>query len=379
MKKIPLLILSLSLFASAAIFDMGKDINPEVKTKEEVKETQKITIDAKNFEPKNFQAYIDNLIKENNQTELKSYAERLIRTQSIKVSDKQLILNYMFESYIEKFLKNENINYKIRDNIIRFLSDIIAKIDITTKEGSLNQAIFKLIEGKDPGVRKYFEAFIKKFFNSTIADEKFYDYYFKVLNSKLINKENHTIGVYFVKSFSEFLETTDNYSEELTLEYIKYQYSVNKLFKIKEFCEKILEYNAYNSDAYFYLGQVYKEKRHELFEENLKKSIKYNILNDKSYHSLMQFYIDNKMKYKEIIKLGEYFEKNVRNSFYANDIRQQMALAYYLLALKETNYEYFSKSYKIYKEFENLEMLNQIKQYMQQLFPEQYANEFGNK
>lgn len=379
MKKIPLLILSLSLFASAAIFDMGKDINPEVKTKEEVKETQQITINPKNFEPKNFQAYIDNLIKENNQTELKSYAERLIQTQSIKVPDKQLILNYIFESYIEKFLKNENINYKIRDNIIRFLSDIIAKIDITTKEGSLNQAIFKLIEGKDPGVRKYFEAFIKKFFNSTIADEKFYDYYFKVLNSKLINKENHTIGVYFVKSFSEFLETTDNYSEELTLEYIKYQYSVNKLFKIKEFCEKILEYNAYNSDAYFYLGQVYKEKRHELFEENLKKSIKYNILNDKSYHSLMQFYIDNKIKYKEIIKLGEYFEKNVRNSFYANDIRQQMALAYYLLALKEINYEYFLKSYKIYKEFENLEMLNQIKQYMQQLFPEQYANDFGNK
>ena len=237
--------------------------------------------------------------------------------------------------------------------------------------------MFKLIEGKDPNIRKYLDSYVKKFFNSDMGDENFYDFYFKILNSKLINKENHNVGTYFVKNFSEFLETTDNYSEELTLEYIKYQHSVNKIFKIKKFCEKILEYNAYNSDAYFYLGQVYKDSREELFEENLKKSIKYNILNDKSYHSLIQFYIDNKMKYKEIIKLGEYFEKNVKNSNYENDVRQQMALAYYLLGLKENNYDYLSKSYKIYKEFQNLEMLNQIKQYMAQLFPDKYSEEFG--
>ena len=33
MIKIPLLILSISIFASAAIFDMGKENNPDVKTK----------------------------------------------------------------------------------------------------------------------------------------------------------------------------------------------------------------------------------------------------------------------------------------------------------------------------------------------------------
>lgn len=378
MIKKTLLILSLSVFSYSAIFNMETPNNPDVKTKEEVKEETKITIEVKYFEPKYFQNYIDELIKENNQTILKRYSEQLIRNQNIKVNDKQLILNYLFESYIEKFLKNDNINYKIRDDIIIFLSEIVSKIDVTTKEGNLNQIIFKLIEGKDPSIRKYFDAYIKKFFNSYMADEKFYDYYFKVLNSKLINKENHRLGVYFVKAFSEFLETTENYSEELTLEYIKYQYSVNKLFKIKEFCEKILEYNQYNSDAYFYLGQVYKEKRGELFEENLKKSIKYNILNDKSYNSLIQFYIDNKMKYKEIIKLGEYFEKNVKNSYFESSIREKVGLAYYLLGLKETNYDYLLKSYKIYKEFGNLEMLNQIKQYMQQFFPDKYQEEFGN-
>lgn len=349
--------------------EQKQDINKE---SEEEKKMEEMQLSKKYFLPNSFQKEILQDIKNNNWEKLKIYIELLVQKEDIKPEQKQDILNYIFDEYIELYIKFPEISYSLRNEMINFLSNIVGKLDPSNQYSELNILIFKTIEDQDILLKQKYKDYWTKYYENNGGNHQFFYKLYSFLNSNILKDKWKNIGLDYLKNFKVFLKKSTKYSETLIIQYLHFQY-VNEIYgNLKDFSEKIIFNNKFNHDGHFYLGMYYREFDQKRFKEELIDSIKYNIYNSKAYLELLDYFVENKKELPFAIKLANYYLDKINEEFYNNKINYLLALAYYKKGIDEREVSVLYKSYKIFIGLQNNEMTEKTKNLMLQINEDEF-------
>jgi hypothetical protein len=367
------ILLSLLLFST---LNAGLFYNEtEITTDNKKTDTSKNNIDIKD---NNYIEQIDMYFSQSKYNKIIDLSETLMAKENIKMEDKQFILNYIFDKYINIFINKTQIDFSEKEEIIKFLYQISSKFNPEFKESQFNMALFKIIEGKDMVILSYTEDYIKKYFPRGIDDKDFFIKLYNILNSKLINKREFNIGRNYLNNFQSFIKNSNEYSEETLICYLQFGSLIEDFSgTYKDNASKIIANNKFSSDGYYFLALYYdKIKNEKSYKENIINSIKYNNKNAKSYYHYLHYCVNNNKNLESVLRIASYYFDNMYDPYYTPLIQFELAQAYFKIGTDKNNYDMVFKSYLLFKELNKTEYMKISKNICKNLDINRFKKDF---